>query len=80
MRAALYARFSSDLQRDTSIDDQLMVCRRYADAHGWMIHEEHVYTDAAISGTSLDRPGIQRLRAATELRIPPIVITSSKPS
>jgi hypothetical protein len=29
MRAACYARYSSDLQRETSIDDQLAVARRY---------------------------------------------------
>jgi site-specific DNA recombinase len=59
MRCAVYARFSSDLQRDTSIDDQVNVCRRYAEAHGWSVVAQHA--DAAISGASLDRPGIQAL-------------------
>ncbi len=53
MRAACYARFSSDLQRATSIDDQVATARRYAEAHGWTFIETHVYTDAAISGASL---------------------------
>ena len=30
MRAAIYARYSSENQRDASIEDQLEVCRRYA--------------------------------------------------
>ena len=30
MRAALYARFSSDLQKQTSIEDQLVACRAFA--------------------------------------------------
>ena len=31
MKVALYARYSSDNQRDASIADQLRVCRAYAD-------------------------------------------------
>src|SRR5713101_3171231 len=72
MRCACYARFSSDLQRDTSIDDQLAVARRYAEAHGWIVN--HVYTDAAVSGASLDRPGIQALLAAAARRPAPFDI------
>src|SRR5689334_1153449 len=64
MRGAIYARFSSDLQRATSLEDQIAGCRRYAEAHGWRVLPEHVYTDAAISGASLDRPGVQALLAA----------------
>ncbi len=29
MRAVIYARYASDLQREASIEDQLEVCRRY---------------------------------------------------
>jgi site-specific DNA recombinase len=71
MRAAIYARFSSDLQRETSIDDQVAVARRYAQAHGWVVLDQHVYTDAAISGASLDRPGVRALRAAVNSRPTP---------
>ena len=31
-RAVIYARYSSDLQRQESIEDQIEVCRRYAEA------------------------------------------------
>lgn len=34
-RVALYARYSSDLQRDASIEDQLRLCREYATCQGW---------------------------------------------
>jgi DNA invertase Pin-like site-specific DNA recombinase len=67
-RVAVYARFSSELQRATSIDDQVAVARRYADEQGWSVLPDHVYTDAAISGASLDRPGIQALRTAVTRR------------
>ena len=61
MRAVVYARYSSDLQREASIEDQIEVCRRYATAQGWTIVE--TYTDAAISGASRFRPGFQKLIA-----------------
>lgn len=59
VRVAIYARYSSDNQRDASIADQLRICRLHADREGWNIIEE--YSDHAISGASLLRPGIQAL-------------------
>jgi site-specific DNA recombinase len=35
MKVAIYARYSSDNQRDTSIADQLRVCREFAARQGW---------------------------------------------
>ena len=61
MKVALYARDSSDSQRDASITDQLRVCRAHADKQAWQIVEE--YSDHAISGASLLRSGIQALMA-----------------
>lgn len=58
-RAAIYARYSSGLQSDASIDDQIRVCRRMIDGHGWILAE--TYSDAALSGASLLRPDYQRL-------------------
>ena len=59
MNCAIYARYSTDLQNQASIEDQLRLCRERAAAEGWPILE--CYTDAAISGASLMRPGIQQL-------------------
>ncbi|MDW9658511.1 recombinase family protein [Sinorhizobium meliloti] len=59
MKVAIYARYSSDSQRDASIADQLRACRLHAEKQGWDVIEE--YTDHAISGASLLRPGIQAL-------------------
>lgn len=60
-RVALYARYSSDNQRDASIEDQLRQCRERATREGWTIVES--YSDRAISGASLIRSGIQSLLA-----------------
>lgn len=60
LRAAIYARFSSDLQRDASIEDQIRLCRERAAREGWQIVGS--YEDAATSGASLMRSGIQRLQ------------------
>lgn len=68
MRVAVYARFSSDLQRATSIDDQIATARRYAEAQEWQVLPNQIYTDAALSGASLERPGIQALRSAVARR------------
>ncbi len=57
--AAIYARFSTDLQRDASIDDQNRYCREYAARHG--IDVVAAYSDRAISGVSLMRSGIQNM-------------------
>ena len=59
MKVALYARYSSDNQRDASIADQFRVCRAYDERQGWAICEE--YTDHAVSGATLLRAGFQAL-------------------
>ncbi|MEQ8397561.1 recombinase family protein [Thalassobaculum sp.] len=47
---AIYARYSSDNQRDASIDDQVELCRRRAVQEGWDV--ARIYADRAISGGS----------------------------
>ena len=59
IRTAIYARYSSDNQRDASIEDQIRVCRERAEREGWTVI--NCYTDHAVSGASLMRPGIQML-------------------
>nr|WP_074948213.1 recombinase family protein [Paracoccus halophilus] len=59
-RVALYARYSSDHQREASIEDQLRICREQAKREKWKI--VGTYKDAGISGASMIlRPGIQAL-------------------
>src|SRR5262245_14056403 len=61
MRAVIYARYSSENQREASIDDQVEVCRRLVTREGWELTE--VYADKAISGASRFRSGYQQLIA-----------------
>ena len=58
-RAALYARFSSDNQREESIDAQLRAMREYCLRNNVVIANE--YCDHARSATTDDRPEFQRL-------------------
>ena len=36
MRYVIYARYSSDLQRQSSIEDQLRKCHEYGRSQGWI--------------------------------------------
>ena len=36
-RTSIYARYSSDLQSDASIEDQIRLCSERADAEGWKV-------------------------------------------
>tara|TARA_R110002111_G_scaffold18776_4_gene45900 strand:+ start:1915 stop:3624 length:1710 start_codon:yes stop_codon:yes gene_type:complete len=54
-RAAIYARYSEDKQRESSIDDQVRNCTRWMDHNGMRIVQ--VYSDKAISGSVRARPG-----------------------
>jgi DNA invertase Pin-like site-specific DNA recombinase len=59
MRAIIYARYSTDLQREASIEDQVRVCRQRIKKEGWKLGA--TYSDAASSGASRLRPGYQKL-------------------
>jgi site-specific DNA recombinase len=49
MRVAIYSRYSSEGQREASIEDQNRNCEAYAKRQGWKVVER--YADKAISGT-----------------------------
>ena len=75
MRAAIYARYSTDQQRDASIEDQARVCLRRIDQEGWQFAA--TYTDAASSGASPLRPGYQTLLADARKRDFDIVVAEA---
>lgn len=59
MNVALYARYSSEHQREASIDDQFRTCERTVRSHGWNV--AYRYEDKAITGSRADRPGYQQM-------------------
>ena len=59
MRAVIYARYSSQNQREDSIEDQVRLCRGFVESQGWTYL--HAYTDRAVSGASPMRSGYQKL-------------------
>ncbi len=66
MKVAIYARYSSENQSARSIDDQIRVCKDYASKNNFLVEDEHIYIDEAISGSIVDRPGLQALEKAAE--------------
>lgn len=75
MKVAIYARYSSDNQRDASIADQFRVCREYADRQRWQIANE--YSDHAISGATLLRPGFQAMMQSALRKDVDVVLAES---
>ena len=59
MIAVIYARYSSELQRDASIEDQVRLCRNHIEKEGWQYLQ--AYTDRAVSAASALRPAYQQL-------------------
>jgi site-specific DNA recombinase len=66
LRCATYARYSTDRQNPLSTQDQLEKCRQFSQHKDWEFLEACVYTDAEISGATLDRPGLRELLASAE--------------
>lgn len=62
MKAAIYGRYSSDMQRAASIEDQARNCRKRADAESWSVVA--TFADAAISGSDNTRPQYLAMLAA----------------
>ena len=64
-RAVIYARYSSDLQSEASIDDQVRLCRERAEREGMSVQQ--IFADYAISGGSLNnRPEMRSLLDAVQ--------------
>lgn len=64
MKAVVYARYSSDKQRESSIADQVRNCEGYANREGIQIL--HVYQDQAVSGSVRNREAYQQMLTASE--------------
>ena len=65
--AVAYARFSSDLQNDKSIDDQIGLCEQIARREGYKIVK--VYSDRAKSGADMfERDGLNAMMKAVKAK------------
>ncbi len=78
VRCAVYARFSSDRQKDTSIDDQVRRCRDYIVANGGQLDPALVLTDYAVSGASLQRAGMEALRTLVNRREIDVIVVEDQ--
>ncbi len=58
-RAVIYARYSSDAQKETSIDDQIRDCKKYAADNDY--HIIHIYRDDCVSGKTDNRAQFQKM-------------------
>jgi site-specific DNA recombinase len=76
VRAAIYARYSTDLQSQASITDQVELCRRYIEARGWTL--VHSFADRAVSGAStVQRPSFQDMVRAVERSEIDVIVTEA---
>ena len=59
MRAVTYARISTDLQSETSINEQTRRAVQYAEMKGWDVVDS--FEDSGFSGMNTNRPAFQQL-------------------
>ena len=74
-RVGIYARFSTQLQRNESIEDQIRLCEERSIREGWQVVD--VFSDRAVSGASMLRPGLQALLNAAQERRIDLVVTEA---
>ena len=72
INAVIYARYSSDSQRDASIDGQIRICRDYAAREGYTIIGE--YIDKAKSARNANRDDFQKMIADSGKRLFDVVL------
>ena len=75
-KAVAYCRYSTDLQKEVSIEDQIAHCEQIAKREGFKIVE--VFSDRAKSGASMfERDGLLALMQASKLRKFDAVVTEN---
>jgi len=67
LNVVLYARYSSDSQREESIEGQLRECKAYCERNGMKVVK--TYIDRAISAKSDRRPEFQKMIRDSEKRL-----------
>ena len=72
MKAVIYARYSSDSQREESIEGQIRECTEYAEKNGITILRS--YIDRAMSARTADRPEFQNMIKDSEHKLFDLVL------
>ena len=67
MTAVIYARYSSDNQREESIEGQIRECTAYAEKNGITVVKH--YIDRALSAKTDNRPDFQQMIKDSEKQI-----------
>jgi site-specific DNA recombinase len=67
MTAVIYARYSSDNQREESIEGQIRECTAYAEKNGITIVKH--YIDRAISAKTDNRPEFQQMTKDSDKKL-----------
>ena len=76
LRAAIYARRSTDQHQEASLEVQLEEARRYIARKGWLVEESALFIDDAISRAEFKkRPGLFAMLNAAERREFDVVVT-----
>lgn len=75
MNVVIYARFSSNGQREESIEGQIKVCTEYSERNDYAIID--TYIDRAMTGKNDNRPSLKRLLADSKKNIFDAVIVYS---
>jgi site-specific DNA recombinase len=69
IRCAVYTRYSSDLQSETSSEDQIRNCRALADAKAWDLLDDFIRSDEELTGRTLvGRDGLADLLRLAQQR------------
>ena len=75
-RAAIYARYSTELQSGRSIEDQVALCREHASRSGLTV--THVFSDAAKSSASIfGREGLAQMMETSRLKAFDVIIVEA---
>ncbi|MDQ3369547.1 MAG: recombinase family protein [Myxococcota bacterium] len=72
---AIYARFSSQLQNERSIEDQIRRAREYITQNGGTADSAKVFADYAVSGSSLDRRGFEAMMESVDTGAIKVIVT-----
>lgn len=78
LRIAIYARYSTDSQHDTSIEAQVLACKQYVESRGGFVPDELIFADRAESGGSVARDSFDRLYSLVQSHPPKIDVVVAR--